>query len=99
MLKKGDVIWLSITMAIVLFIISPVIHKTFIDFTSTHHYIAGFIKFFILTTMGELLAIRIIKTNWVIPRGAFYKAICGGVYGVLITRILTLFSRGVTAAM
>lgn len=99
MFNKGDILWVIIIMTVVLFIVSPLTHETFLTFTSKHYYMAGFIKFSILATMGELLAIRISKRNWIISKGTSYKAVMWGVYGIMITFVFTLFSGGVTVAM
>ena len=94
-MKKGDFLWIGIIAAIVLFIISPWTNPIFISFTTNHPYIGGFIKFMILATMGELLAIRIKEKNWRKPIGVIYRAILWGFFGMLITLIFQLFAGGV----
>lgn len=54
--------------------------------------------FAILSTMGEWLEVRIIKNEWVIPRGFVFKGMVWGVFGVMITLLFTVFYAGVTSA-
>lgn len=98
-MKKGDIIWGLGLAAIVAILVVPASHAVFISLTTHHPYIAGFIKFFILATMGELLAIRIITSDWSIPKGWLIRATIWGVLGMAITLTFTLYSGGVTAAM
>ncbi|MHC1720481.1 MAG: hypothetical protein AB9844_07365 [Clostridiaceae bacterium] len=98
-MKKGDIFWGLGLAAIVAILVIPASHAVFISLTTFHPYIAGFIKFFILATMGELLAIRIITTNWTIPKGWLIRATIWGILGMAITLTFTFYSGGVTAAM
>ncbi len=59
-MKKGDFFWLFGLSAFIAILVTPVTHKMFVEFTTEHAYMGGFVKFFILATMGELLAIRIV---------------------------------------
>lgn len=73
-MKKGDFFWLFSLAAFIAILVTPVTHKMFMEFTTGHAYLGGFIKFFILATMGELLAIRIVTSDWNIPKGLPYRA-------------------------
>ena len=97
--SKGDFLWIGILAAVVFFIVSPWTNPIFIKATSSHPYIGGYIKFFILATMGELLAIRIREKNWRKPLGVIYRAILWGFFGMLITLIFQLFAGGVVACL
>lgn len=98
-MKKGDLIWIAILAIVVFIIVSPWTNPGFVSFTSSHPYIGGFIKFFILATMGELLAIRISKGSWKKPIGLLYRAIIWGLLGILVTLIFNLFANGVSACL
>lgn len=98
-MKKGDLLW-ALALGVVLFILFyPATHNIFVGFTSLHPYISGFIKFAILATMGELLAIRITTGDWKKPAGMIYRAIIWGFLGMVIVLVFDIFAGGVTAAM
>lgn len=98
-MKKGDLIWGLILLAFASFIILPGTHQIFMDFTSTHPYIGGFIKFSILATLGEMLAGRIIHGDYKKPHGFWERFIVWGLIGMLITLMFQIFSSGVASAM
>ncbi len=98
-MKKGDFIWGLMLAAFVAFIALPKTHAIFVGLNAVHPYLIGFIKFGILATMGEVLAIRISTKEWNIPYGITARAIIWGLIGMLITLIFQIFSGGVTASM
>jgi hypothetical protein len=98
-MKKGDFLWALVLALLAAFIVMPATHEIFMTYTSAHPYISGFIKFGILATMGELLAIRIVSGNWKAPTGVIYRAIIWGFLGVVITLMFQIFGSGVKAAM
>ncbi|MBI5564666.1 MAG: hypothetical protein HY870_07220 [Chloroflexi bacterium] len=57
----------------------------------------GFVKFAVLATMGELLAIRLSAGVWEQPPGLIYKMLVWGVVGMAITFMFAFFSTGVAA--
>lgn len=64
-----------------------------------HPYLMGFIKFSILATMGELLALRIVNRTWRTPKGILYRAIVWGFLGMVFVLIFDLFAGGVTSSI
>jgi hypothetical protein len=99
MLKKGDFIWAAALIGIVAFLVYPTTHEMFIGFTTNYSYVAGFIKFAILATMGDLLAYRLVTSEWKIRKGFLFRAFIWGFLGVVITLIFTIFPAGITDAM
>ena len=97
-MKKGDIIWSSVIILIVLFLLIPTTRGIFKDLTAAHPYLMGFIKFSILATMGELLSLRIVKKDWQKPTGLFYRMIVWGFLGMAIVLVFDLFNSGVDAA-
>ncbi|MBC8499334.1 MAG: hypothetical protein H8D39_02270 [Candidatus Atribacteria bacterium] len=98
-MKKGDFFWLfSLTVFVVILIIA-VTHKIFVKFTTEHAYLGGFIKFFLLATMGELLAIRIVTSDWNIPKGLLYRAFIWGLLGMAMVLIFSVFAAGIASAL
>lgn len=98
-MKKGDFIWTGILAAFLLFVMLPGSHEIFMDFTNNHPYLGGFIKFSILATLGEMLAIRITKGDYEKPYGLLTRFVIWGLIGVLITLMFQVFSSGVLSAM
>ena len=98
-MKKGDYFWLFSLIVLVVMLITPATHKMFVKFTTEHAYLGGFIKFFILATMGELLAIRIVTSDWNIPKGLPHRAFVWGLLGMAIVLIFSVFAAGITSAL
>ena len=96
-MKKYDYLWIGIILVIIFLIISPYTNSIFINITMNYPYILAFIKFMILATMGEILAIRIKKNFWEKPIGVFYRAVIWGFFGILITIAFNIFSNGIIA--
>ena len=68
----------------------------FLNFSNTYKLIAGFIKFFFLASLGDVLGKRLKTKTWSIPDGFIYKAIVWGVIGILITLVFGLYDGGIT---
>ena len=98
-MRKGDIIWGLLLAAIVAFLVIPATNKIFTSATASYPFLMGFIKFAILATMGEFLAIRIIKGAWQKPIGFIYKTAVWGVLGVIIVYMFKLFPAGVSATV
>lgn len=98
-MKKGDFIWLAALAVCVFYIVSPMTNAMFLAQTTAHPYIGGFVKFAILSTMGELLAMRLVGGNWKKPAGLMWRVIIWGFIGMLITLIFKLFAFGVAACL
>lgn len=97
-LKKGDFLWIGALLIWVVILIIPSSREAFITFTDSNPYIGGFIKFGILATMGDLLGARILRGEWVIPKGVFFRAVIWGVIGCMVTLVFTVFMGGAAAA-
>lgn len=97
-MKKGDFLWIAVLLAWVVILVIPTSRAAFIAATDAYPYVGGFVKFGILATMGDLLGARILKGDWVIPKGIFYKAIIWGIIGLMITLLFTVYISGVGAA-
>jgi hypothetical protein len=70
----------------------------FVAATTAHPYIMAFVKYSILASMGELLALRIIFGDWKIPMGFIYRAIIWGLLGMVFVVVFRVFNQGVIAA-
>ncbi|MDP3453568.1 MAG: hypothetical protein Q8R90_11510, partial [Bacteroidales bacterium] len=89
MAKYGTVIWVMILSAFAAFLIFPATHHLFVSATSSHPYLMGFIKFAILSTMGEFLATRLVSKRWQMVKGMLPKMFIWGVLGVLIVMMFS----------
>ena len=97
-MKEGDILWALGIAVIAAILMVPASHAVFVAFTTQHPYMAGFVKFFILATMGELLAIRIVTSHWTVPKGWIYRSLIWGILGMAIVLTFGVFSGGVAAA-
>lgn len=98
-MNRGDFLWLAVLAAISSVLLLPAPHQVFVALTKQHPYLMGFIKFAVLATMGELLAIRIVTGSWRWPPGVTYRAVVWGLFGVVIVLMFDVFSGGINAAI
>lgn len=98
-MKKGDLIWCGVLLAVVAFLIIPTSHQLFETMTASHPFIMGFLKFGLLATMGELLAIRISLGDYKFPSYFVMRAIVWGIIGMVITLMFNVFAGGVIVSM
>ena len=99
MAKYGTIIWIAILTIIALFLIIPSTHSIFVSVTGLHPYLMGFIKFAILSIMGEYLANRLVYKKWVKVNGVIFKMCIWGILGVLIVLMFAIFTQGVQGAV
>ena len=99
MAKYGWFIWLSLIAAIATFLAIPGTRDLFESATAAHPYIMGFVKFAILSMMGEFLAVRLVKGEWKAVRGMFAKMFVWGILGMMIVAMFALFTAGVAATI
>jgi len=98
MSKYGTYIWILLLVLAAGFLIYPVTNRLFLEATSNHPYIMGFVKFSILSMMGEFLAARIVYGKWIKIRGMAPKMIVWGILGIMIVAMFSVFTHGVDGA-
>jgi hypothetical protein len=98
-MKKYDLIWLLGIILVFMLLILPSTHSIFMATTATHPFLMGFVKFAILATMGELLALRLVQGDWKKPKGLFYKALIWGFLGMTIVLVFDLYAGGVAGSI
>lgn len=98
-MKNKDFIWIAVLAFIVFLLAYGPTHKVFVALTSAHPYAMSFAKFFVLASMGELLAIRIAAGDWQAPTGLVWRAVVWGFLGMVIALVFQIFAAGVTGAM
>ncbi len=98
MSKYGTLIWLSILAFVAGILIYPATNSLFLEATAKHPYIMGFVKFSILSMMGEFLAARFVYGKWTKIKGLFPKMVVWGILGIMIVAMFSIFSHGVDGA-
>lgn len=98
-MKKKDFLWLSTILLIAFFLIFKPTHVAFVKATKAHPYIMGFIKVSILATLGELLAIRLKKGDYIKPYGLLFRFIVWGFFGIAFALVFEVFAQGVLSSM
>ncbi|MHC1723857.1 MAG: Mpv17/PMP22 family protein [Aminipila sp.] len=98
-MKKGDFIWIAVLSCVVIFLVTPQTHQIFLSASANHPYGMAFLKFGVLASMGELLAIRIVSANWKKPKGFLWRVLIWGILGMGISLMFVLFDAGVHGAM
>lgn len=97
-MKKGDFIWGFVLVGIILFVTLPQSRDVFIAFTVKFRYLSSFVKFGVLATMGELLAIRLKNGSWKKPKGFIARVIAWGMMGIIVCLLTKIFADGVMSA-
>lgn len=91
-----SLLWMTIFFLIGLFLYVDQTRALFKFSTTNYPVIMGFIKFFILATMGELLGRRLATKRWQIKGiNIFQRALVWGLLGSLFTYIFPLYFAGV----
>lgn len=79
---------------VLILVISPS-RELFKETTAAHPFIMGFVKFSLLASVGELIAIRLTKKSWAFPSGFLARAFIWGFLGIVIALMFKVFSGGV----
>lgn len=98
-MKRGDLIWGASLAAIGIFLLYPATHAVFVGVNKAYPFIMGFVKFAVLATMGELLALRIVTGEWKQPVGLVWRAVIWGLLGVVIVLMFEVFATGIVSAI
>ena len=94
-MKKGDCLWLAALITVSTLLFLPEFHQAFLVLTKNHPYLMGFIKFSLLATMGEMLALRIEKKTWSQPPILPARIVIWGLIGIMIVLMFELYMSGV----
>ena len=89
----------AVLAAFAVILIIPATREWFKGMSSAHPYIMGFIKFALLATVGEALALRIRKKEWALPVKTPARLVIWGLIGVAITFMMKFYTQGVIAMM
>ena len=98
-MKKHDFIFIICVIVCFLpFFLSPAIYEGYKYFNNTHGMIMSFIKFAILSTLGEVIGLRISTGVYNRPGfGILPRAFVCGILGMGINLSFVVFSNGLPA--
>lgn len=87
-----------ITGSVVLFtslIVFMITRESFLSIASHQPYLAGFVKFFVLASIGDVVGLRLMSSKWGVPKKLLFKAIIWGLIGIVIVMMFEVFTAGV----
>lgn len=95
-MKKSDLILLLVVaLAIAPFVLSDVPYQVYTELNTAHPYCLAFLKFAVLSTLGEMLGLRIKSGSYTCEGfGIAPRAVLWGFYGVWIAIAMKTFSNG-----
>lgn len=98
-MKKGDLLFLCVTLVLfVPFFVSDELYGAYREFNSSHGMLASFFKFAVLSTLGELLGLRISSGSYYRKGfGVMSRAFVWGIFGMAINMAFVIFSTGIPA--
>lgn len=98
-MKRQDLYFALVMLAIfVPFFLSPELYAWYKTFNAEHAMIMAFLKFGILSTLGEMLGCRISTGSYTHPTfGMLPRMVVWGLLGMAISMAMTVFSAGIPA--
>ena len=98
-MKRTDLYFALVMLAIfVPFFLSADLYAWYKTFNAEHAMIMAFMKFAILSTLGEMLGSRISTGNYTSPTfGVLPRMVVWGVLGMAISMAMTVFANGIPA--
>ncbi len=100
-MKKSDFIFIVIVLALFApFALSDVLYGWYQTFNAEHGMVMSFLKFAILSTLGELLGLRL-SSGIYLKRGfgIWPRAVVWGLFGMAINLAMIIFANGVPIAL
>lgn len=98
-MKRTDFYFVLVVVAIFApFFLSESLYAWYQSFNAAHGMVMSFFKFAILSTLGELLGLRISTGSYYRPKfGVLPRAVVWGIFGMGINMAFIIFSTGVPA--
>ena len=95
-MKRTDIYFVLAIVAIFLpFVLFTPLYEWYKEFNSVHGMVMSFLKFGILSTMGEMLGCRISTGKYVTPNfGVLPRMVVWGFLGMGINMAMIIFSKG-----
>ncbi|MBR5323416.1 MAG: hypothetical protein IKV14_01175 [Muribaculaceae bacterium] len=96
-MKKCDLIFIAIVVALFLpFFVCDSVYEWYKTFNSEHAIVMSFLKFAILSTIGEMIGMRISSGKYITKTfGLIPRMVIWGILGVCIGMAMKIFSSGV----
>ena len=100
-MKKSDFIFIVLVIALFApFVLSDSVYEWYKTFNASHGMVMSFLKFAVLSTLGELLGLRLGTGSYLKPKfGIFPRAVVWGIFGMGINLAMIIFSTGVPVAL
>lgn len=100
-MKKSDFLFILLVVVIFLpFFVSDAIYEWYKSFNAAHGMVMSFLKFALLSTLGEVLGLRISTGVYNTPTfGIIPRMVVWGVLGMGINAAMIIFSKGVPMFM
>lgn len=98
-MRRGGAFWGAALAAVVALLVVPSSQAWVLQATREHPYAMGFLKFAVLASLGELLAIRVVSGGWRLPAGPAWRAVVWGLLGAALALLFPVYAAGVPAAM
>ncbi len=95
-MKRNDLVFIFIIILLLLpFFLIREVYSAYVSFNALHGMIMSFIKFALLATLGEVIALRIRKDKYNEPGfGILPRALVWGFLGLTIKAAFAIFSTG-----
>ena len=100
-MKKSDIIFIICVVALFCpFFISDAVYEWYKAFNASHGMVMSFLKFAILSTIGEMIGMRISSGKYITKTfGLIPRMVIWGILGVCIGGAMKVFSAGVPVFM
>jgi len=98
-MKRNDLVFIIVIILLLLpFFLVEEVYSAYVSFNASHGMIMSFIKFALLATLGEMIALRIRKGRYNEPGfGILPRALVWGFLGLTIKAAFVIFSTGTPA--
>ena len=85
----------AVVTAFTVILIIPDTRTVFAELSGTYPFLTAFVKFALLATVGELIAVRMVKHEWTMPDNILARALIWGILGMFIALAFKIFGAGV----
>lgn len=97
-MKKGDILWSTLLLFLVLLFLLPLTREPILQASGAQPYLAGFIKFALLASMGDVLGKRIVTGVYEFSTATIYRGLVWGIIGLMVTLVFPVFMGGASVA-
>lgn len=100
-MKKSDLLFVVIVVAIFIpFVVFEPLYEGYKAFNASHGMVMSFLKFAVLSTLGELLGLRLSSGKYLKAGfGIVPRAVVWGILGMGINLAMIVFANGVPVAL